>query len=131
VYGQEYKTVKSDDVCFSAQDSYKLVTDLEKSKSLERLTVQLEKQTEALLKQNDALKEQVKLLEEKVAAAEALAANQEKIYQANLKKQEELYKVKEKALQDDLKKASSPRWGAMFGSAGLGALITAILFLVF
>ena len=130
-YGQDNKTVPKDSVCFTPQDSYRLVTDLENAKNFESLNIQLEKQTVEQLNQIEAYKELVNLMEEKVKAAEDLAANQEKIYQDAMAKHEELYKVKEAALKKDLKEAGKTDWGSLIRSFGLGAAATALLVLIF
>ena len=127
---QDNKTVPKDAVCFTPQDSYRLVTDLENAKNFENLNLQLEKQTVEQMNQIEAYKELVKLMEDKVKAAEELAANQEKIYKDAMAKNEELYKAKEEALKKDLKEAGKTDWGSLIRSFGVGAGVTALLVLI-
>lgn len=92
---------------------------MDKEKTLDQINKKLEEQNSQLLNQTKIYENQVKLLNEKYAIAESLVV-----------KNEELYKTKESALQKDLDEARKPRWGAMGGSLGLGAILTLIAVLL-
>ena len=100
----------SQDVCFSQDDSKKLVVELERGRLLEKNITLLEQQNEELIKQTNILKEQNKLYQEQFQMANDL-----------MKKKDELYKLKTDTLENDLKEAKKPRWGSLFGTFGLGA----------
>lgn len=108
-------------ICFNQDDSKRLVVELERGRLLEKNIVLLEQQNQELLKQTEILKEQNKLLQEQFVACNDI-----------LKKNDELYKLKIKSLENDLSEAKKPRWGSMFSTFGLGAatgIITLLLFL--
>lgn len=106
-------------VCFSEEDSKRLVVELEKGRLLEQNIILLEKVNSELIKQTELLKEQVILVDEKFKSAEAL-----------LIKNDELYNQKIKVIDDELNEAKKPRWKAMFISGGVGALLTLLLIVV-
>ena len=111
----------SQDICFTQDDSKRLVVELERGRLLEKNIVLLEQQNQELLKQTEILKEQNKLLQEQFVACNDI-----------LKKNDELYKLKIKSLENDLSEAKKPRWGSLFSTFGLGAatgIITVLLFL--
>jgi len=103
-------------ICFSSDDSKRLVVELEKGRLLEQNIILLEKVNLELMKQNELLKDQVKLTDEKFKSAEALVI-----------KNEELYNQKIKVLDDELTEAKKPRWKSMFISGGVGACIALLL----
>ncbi len=103
-------------ICFSSDDSKRLVVELEKGRLLEQNIILLEKANLELMKQTELLKEQVKLTDEKFKSAEALVI-----------KNEELYNQKIKVLDDELTEAKKPRWKSMFISGGVGACIALLL----
>jgi len=104
------------DICFSSDDSKRLVVELEKGRLLEQNIILLEKANSELMKQTELLKEQVKLTDEKFKSAEALVI-----------KNEELYNQKIKVLDDELTEAKKPRWKSLFISGGVGACIALLL----
>lgn len=104
------------DICFSSDDSKRLVVELEKGRLLEQNIILLEKVNLELMKQNELLKDQVKLTDEKFKSAEAL-----------VNKNEELYNQKIKVLDDELNEAKKPRWKSLFISGGVGACIALLL----
>lgn len=104
------------DICFSSDDSKRLVVELEKGRLLEQNIILLEKVNLELMKQNELLKDQVKLTDEKFKSAEALVI-----------KNEELYNQKIKVLDDELTEAKKPRWKSLFISGGVGACIALLL----
>jgi len=104
------------DICFSSDDSKRLVVELEKGRLLEQNIILLEKANSELMKQTELLKEQVKLTDEKFKSAEALVT-----------KNEELYNQKIKVLDDELIEAKKPRWKSLFISGGVGACIALLL----
>ena len=104
------------DICFSSDDSKRLVVELEKGRLLEQNIILLEKVNLELMKQNELLKDQVKLTDEKFKSAEALVT-----------KNEELYNQKIKVLDDELIEAKKPRWKSLFISGGVGACIALLL----
>ena len=104
------------DICFSSDDSKRLVVELEKGRLLEQNIILLEKVNNELMKQTELLKEQVKLTDEKFKSAEALVI-----------KNEELYNQKIKVLDDELTEAKKPRWKSLFISGGVGACIALLL----
>lgn len=104
------------DICFSSDDSKRLVVELEKGRLLEQNIILLEKANLELMKQTELLKEQVKLTDEKFKSAEALVI-----------KNEELYNQKIKVLDDELTEAKKPRWKSLFISGGVGACIALLL----
>jgi len=108
-----------DRVCFSVEDSKRLVVEIEKGRLLEKNIVLIEKSNEELIKQTELLKEQVNLLNDKFEAAEKLKD-----------KNEEIYKQKEKVLNDELTEAKKPRWGSLFAAGGIGSIATLVLLLV-
>jgi hypothetical protein len=99
----------SEKVCFSVEDSKRLVVELEKGRLLQQNLVLLEKTNIELSKQIDLLKEQVKVTGDLVS------------------KNEELNNQKLKVLQDELEEAKKPRWKSLFIAGGVGGLITLIL----
>ena len=103
-------------ICFSSDDSKRLVVELEKGRLLEQNIILLEKVNLELMKQNELLKDQVKLTDEKFKSAEALVI-----------KNEELYNQKLKVLDDELTEAKKPRWKTLFISGGVGACIALLL----
>lgn len=108
-------------ICFTQEDSKRLVVELERGRLLEKNLLLLEDQNKELIKQTEILKEQNKLLQEQFITCNDL-----------LKKNEDLYKLKIKSLENDLDEAKKPRWGSMFSTFGLGAatgIITLLLFL--
>ena len=107
------------DICFSSDDSKRLVVELEKGRLLEQNIILLEKVNLELMKQNELLKDQVKLTDEKFKSAEALVI-----------KNEELYNQKIKVLDDELTEAKKPRWKSLFISGGVGAILTLLLIVV-
>jgi hypothetical protein len=107
------------DICFSSDDSKRLVVELEKGRLLEQNIILLEKVNSELMKQNELLKNQVILEDEKFKSAEAL-----------VNKNKELYNQKLKVLDDELNEAKKPRWKSMFISSGVGALLTLLLVVV-
>ena len=107
------------DICFSSDDSKRLVVELEKGRLLEQNIILLEKANSELMKQTELLKEQVKLTDEKFKSAEALVI-----------KNEELYNQKIKVLDDELTEAKKPRWKSLFISGGVGAILTLLLIVV-
>lgn len=109
----------NDRICFSIEDSKRLVVELEKGKLLEQNIILLEKSNEELTKQTNLLKEQVQLVNDKFKTAEAL-----------VNKNEELYNQKVKVLNEELDEANKPRWGSLFGSFGLGVLMTGLLIIL-
>lgn len=109
----------SQDVCFSQEDSKRLVVELERGRLLEKNVILLEQQTEELNKQTEILKKQNDLLREQFQIANDL-----------IKKKDELYNVKIEALQNDLNEAKKPRWGSLFGTFGLGAASAFMLLLL-
>lgn len=115
-YGQ---SINNTDVCFSIEDSKRLVVELEKGRLLEQNIILLEKVNSELMKQTELLKEQVILVDEKFKSAEALVT-----------KNEELYNQKIKVLDDELIEAKKPRWKSLFISGGVGALLTLLLIVV-
>ena len=104
------------DVCFSIEDSKRLVVELEKGRLLEQNIILLEKSNNELVKQTELLKEQVKLMDDKFKSAEMLVL-----------KNEELYNQKMKVMNDELNEAKKPRWKSMFISGGSGAIIALLL----
>ncbi len=106
-------------ICFSSDDSKRLVVELEKGRLLEQNIILLEKVNSELMKQTELLKEQVILVDEKFKSAEALVI-----------KNEELYNQKIKVLDDELIEAKKPRWKSLFISGGVGALLTLLLIVV-
>ena len=104
------------DICFSSDDSKRLVVELEKGRLLEQNIILLEKANSELMKQTELLKEQVKLTDEKFKSAEALVI-----------KNEELYNQKIKVLDDELIEAKKPRCKSLFISGGVGACIALLL----
>ena len=104
------------DICFSSDDSKRLVVELEKGRLLEQNIILLEKVNLELMKQNELLKDQVKLTDEKFKSAEALVI-----------KNEELYNQKIKVLDDELTEAKKPRWKSLFVSGGVGAVLAVLL----
>lgn len=106
-------------ICFSSDDSKRLVVELEKGRLLEQNIILLEKVNSELMKQTELLKEQVILVDEKFKSAEAL-----------VNKNEELYNQKIKVLDDELTEAKKPRWKSLFISGGVGALLTLLLIVV-
>jgi len=106
-------------VCFSPDDSKRLVVELEKGRLIEQNIILLEKVNSELIKQTELLKEQVLLVDEKFKSAEALVT-----------KNEELYNQKIKVLDDELNEAKKPRWKSMFISSGVGALLALLLVVV-
>ena len=114
-YGQNIVS-PNDKICFSIEDSKRLVVELEKSKLLEQNIILLEKSNEELIKQTELLKEQVKLMDDKFKSAEALVI-----------KNEELYNQKLKVLNDELNEAKKPRWKSLFVSGGVGAVLAVLL----
>ena len=106
-------------ICFSSDDSKRLVVELEKGRLLEQNIILLEKVNSELMKQTELLKEQVKLTDEKFKSAEALVI-----------KNEELYNQKIKVLDDELTEAKKPRWKSLFISGGVGAILTLLLIVV-
>ena len=104
------------DICFSSDDSKRLVVELEKGRLLEQNIILLEKANSELMKQTELLKEQVILVDEKFKSAEALVI-----------KNEELYNQKIKVLDDELNEAKKPRWKSLFISGGVGACIALLL----
>lgn len=115
-YGQ---SINNTDVCFSIEDSKRLVVELEKGRLLEQNIILIEKTNNELIKQTELLKEQVKLTDDKFKSAEALVT-----------KNEELYNQKIKVLDDELIEAKKPRWKSLFISGGVGALLTLLLIVV-
>lgn len=111
----ENKIVPKESVCMAPETSIKLTTELERCKSIEKITQLIETQNLELKTQTDILKEQVKLANEKYDSALAL-----------LKTNEDLNKIKVEALEKDLKEASKPRWGSMGISFSLGSILTLI-----
>lgn len=126
IYALDNKSVPVDSVCITPENAYKLESDLYKLSNIEKIIFQIEKQNMSLQEQTRIYTEQVKILEDKVKAAELLVLFNEKLYKDSLVKQEELYKIKEKTIQDDLDEAKKPRWSTMFGSTGLGVIIAII-----
>jgi len=106
-------------ICFSSDDSKRLVVELEKGRLLEQNIILLEKVNSELMKQTELLKEQVILVDEKFKSAEALVI-----------KNEELYNQKIKVLDDELTEAKKPRWKSLFISGGVGAILTLLLIVV-
>jgi len=107
---------KDNRVCFSVEDSKRLVVELEKGKIIEKNLGLLEKSNIELSKQIDLLKLEVSLVNDKFLTSEKL-----------LKTNEDLYKKKEKVLNDELNEAKKTRWGSLFASGGLGVIITLVL----
>ena len=95
-----------------------MVVELERGRILEQQIVLLEKTNSELIKQTELLKEQVNLVNEKFKAAENLVS-----------KNEELYKQKEKALNEELEQAKKTRWKSLFVAGGVGSAITALVIL--
>lgn len=109
----------SQDICFSQDDGKKLVMELERGRLIEQNLILIEEQNKELMKQTEILKEQNKIYQEQFQAAYEL-----------IKKNEELYKLKTDALENDLKEAQKPRWGSLFGTYGLGAASAFLLLLL-
>lgn len=112
-YGQ---SISNSDVCFSIEDSKRLVVELEKGRLLEQNILLLEKSNEELIKQTELLKEQVKLMDDKFKSTEALVI-----------KNEELYNQKLKVVNDELNEAKKPRWKSLFVSGSVGAVLAVLL----
>ena len=103
-------------VCFSSEDAKRLTVELEKCKIVEKNIVMYYNSNVELSKQIELLKEEIELLNQKYQVAEDLE-----------KKNEEIYAQKIKVYETELADAKKPKWGAMFGSFGLGALVAAVL----
>ena len=124
------RSVIANSACFSQAETYRLTGELYKYNELVKINQQLEIQTAELSKQVDLYKQEVNAMQEKVKITEKNTEDQTIMYKDQIDSIEKLHKMKEDALQEDLKQASKPRWMAMFGSFGLGAAVTAILILV-
>jgi len=109
----------SQDICFSQDDSKRLVVELERGRLLEKNVTLLEQQTEELTKQTEILRKQNDLLKEQFQIANDL-----------MKKKDELYKLKTDVLENELKESKKPRWGSLFGTFGLGAATAFALMLL-
>ncbi len=109
----------SQDICFTQDDSKRLVVELERGRLLEKNVSLLEQQNEELVKQTEILKKQNELLREQFQIANDL-----------MKKKDELYKLKTDVLENELKESKKPRWGSLFGTFGLGAATAFALMLL-
>lgn len=109
----------SQDICFTQDDSKRLVVELERGRLLEKNVTLLEQQTEELTKQTEILRKQNDLLKEQFQIANDL-----------MKKKDELYKLKTDVLENELKESKKPRWGSLFGTFGLGAATAFALMLL-
>lgn len=107
-------------IAFSQSDAKRLVVELEKIELTNQNLTIAEKEIIEYVKQVDILKDQLKLTKEQLESANNL-----------IKKNEELYNLKEKSLENNLKEASKPKWDLLFGSFGLGAVVTLTLILIF
>lgn len=112
--------VNAQNICFTQEDSKRLVIELERGRLIEKNLILLEQQNQELVKQIDILKQQNQLLQEQFQAANEL-----------LKKNEELNKLRIDGLENDLKEAKKPRWGSLFSSFSLGALSAFAVILLF
>lgn len=110
----------SQDICFSQDDSKKIVVELERGRLLEKNIQLLEQENNELIKQTNLLKEQNKLILEQYQACNDL-----------LKKNEDIYKLKIQALENDLTDMKKDKRKSMLGSFGVGALTGILLMLFF
>ena len=113
------KAQSEPNVCFSSEDTKKLVVELEKCKIVEKNIVVYYNSNVELSKQIDLLKQEIDLLNQKYQVASDLE-----------KKNEEIYAQKIKVYETDLKNAEKPRWGSLLGSFGLGSIVTGIVILI-
>jgi len=107
-------------ICFSDETGRKLVVELEQCRIVNKNIGNYYKSNVELTKQIELLKLETSLLREKFEVADKL-----------LKTNEELYKQKEEAINNELEEAKKPRWTSMFLSGGVGALLALLAVAVF
>ena len=105
-------SIDNSNVCMSNEEAKKLVVDLKKSKLQQKALISCTNSNYELSQQVSLLREEVDLLKQKSDIINNL-----------LLKNEEIYKQKYEALNDELTEAKKPRWGSLFSAGAIGAIL--------
>ena len=113
---EELQTTNDELICFSVEDSKRVVVELEKNGLYIKKIKLLEKTSTELTNQINLIKEENLIINDKFESC-----------QKTLNETENIYNQQIQTLDDELEEAKKPRWKSLFMSMSLGSILTLLL----